>query len=88
MCLAPKVELEVRLEALAAGIVEAGRQGMLPDGQIELWHLVIHEHSGAFRRALVGDPPADVGPRRVRRNAATLWRERSPVRCRRRRSTG
>lgn len=56
--------------ALAEAVDAARANGMSSDGQSELRRMVLGAHRKWFRPELLRDPPADVEPLRVRRNAA------------------
>ena len=58
-------ELALRKEALCSALEAAGNAEM-PEQVLErLQELVMDRHLGVFRRALIGEPPAEVEPLRV-----------------------
>ena len=65
MFMEPEEEMQARKAALVTAVFEAERSGLPPDCATRLRELVLDTHRGAFRRALVGEPPAAVEPMKV-----------------------
>lgn len=60
MFIPPADERHQHDRALAAAVEVVGANVISPGGQAELRRIVFDTHNGAFRRALIGDPPPDV----------------------------
>eukprot|EP00903_Cladosiphon_okamuranus_P017345 g15980.t1 len=70
MVMSPAQEERGRKEALDAAVASAASAGLSDQGVSRLGGIV-QRHWNAFRRALRGDPPADVEPMRVVRKPGT-----------------
>ena len=65
MFMAGREELWARQEALWRAVDDAERSGLSPESAMKLRDIVLNTHADAFRRALVGEPPARVEPMQV-----------------------
>eukprot|EP00903_Cladosiphon_okamuranus_P020678 g18987.t1 len=70
MVMSPDQEEQGRKEALDAAVASAATAG-LSDQRVHKLGGIVGRHWNTFRRALRGDPPADVEPVRVERKPGT-----------------
>ena len=66
MFMEPAEEMQERGKALAQAVEDAARNGLPPECVEKLRELVMRTYDRAFRRALVGEPPANVEPMQVK----------------------